>query len=312
MQVRQRKIVVLGTGGTIAGTAASAADNVGYTAAQVGVAQLLQGVPALAEVPLVAEQVAQIDSKDMDFEVWRVLAQRCAHWLAQEDVAGIVVTHGTDTMEETAYLLHSVLDARKPVVLTGAMRPATSSESDGPANLTDAVRVASLHGAAGVMVVFAGIIHHPRDVAKEHTSRLDAFGSGDAAPLGRFEGGQLRMQREWPAPAEGAALRLEQLAVCSAWPRIEIVMNHAGASGRLVEALVQQGVQGIVAAGTGNGSLHHALESALIQAQAAGVKVVRASRCAHGVVIPHDGDRLPHSELSAVKARVQLMLDLLP
>src|SRR5829696_3706814 len=119
MQVSQRRIVVLGTGGTIAGRAASAQDNIGYRAGEVGVAELLQGLPQAADLAVQGEQVAQLDSKDMEFAVWCALAQRCAHWLAQQDVAGLVITHGTDTMEETAFFLQSVLAPVKPVVLTG-------------------------------------------------------------------------------------------------------------------------------------------------------------------------------------------------
>jgi hypothetical protein len=114
MQVGAKRIVVLGTGGTIAGRAASAHDNLGYQAAQVGVEDLLRGVNAPQPVDLVTEQVAQVDSKDMDFGVWRALAARCAHWLAQDDVAGLVITHGTDTMEETAFFLQAVLAPAKP------------------------------------------------------------------------------------------------------------------------------------------------------------------------------------------------------
>jgi L-asparaginase len=312
MQAPERKIVVLGTGGTIAGTAASAQDDVGYTAAQVGIAQLLQGVGGLDSLEIASEQVAQVDSKDMDFEVWRALAQRCAHWLARPEVAGVVVTHGTDTMEETAYLLHRVLDARKPVVLTGAMRPATSAGADGPGNLRDAIRVAGEPAARGVVVVFGGCVHGAADVAKEHVSRLDAFSSGEAGPLGTIDEAGLHMHRAWPEPPADAALSGEKLASCRAWPRVEIVLNHAGASGALVEALVQQGVQGIVAAGTGNGTLHHALEAALVKAQSAGVKVVRTSRCPRGAVVPHARDRLPSIPLPAPKARVALLLESLP
>ncbi len=123
----ERRIVVLGTGGTIAGRADSAQDNLGYRAAEVGVDDLLRGVPRAHGLALVTEQVAQVDSKDMDFPVWLALAGRCAHWLGREDVAGIVITHGTDTMEETAFFLQSVLAPARPVVLTGAMRPATSA-----------------------------------------------------------------------------------------------------------------------------------------------------------------------------------------
>src|SRR4051812_44914182 len=120
MQVSRGEIVVLGTGGTIAGRAASAADNVGYRAGEVPVDELLRGLAVPGGLRVHAEQVAQIDSKDMDFAVWATLAGRCAHWLAQEEVAGIVVTHGTDTIEETAFFLHCLLAPAKPVVLTGA------------------------------------------------------------------------------------------------------------------------------------------------------------------------------------------------
>ena len=143
MQVKQRTVVVLGTGGTIAGRAASAQDNLAYRAGEVGVADLLAGVTLPQGVTAQCEQVAQSDSKDMDFATWCALSARCAHWLAQQDVDGIVVTHGTDTMEETAYFLQCVLAPVKPVVLTGAMRPATSAAADGPQNLVDALAVAA-------------------------------------------------------------------------------------------------------------------------------------------------------------------------
>ena len=161
-----KKIVVLGTGGTIAGTSDKAGDNIGYTAAQVGVAQLLKAIPALPALlqaramELVSEQVAQVDSKDMGFAVWQKLAARVAHHLAQADVQGILITHGTDTLEETAFFLHSVLPphllAVKPVVLTCAMRPATALTPDGPQNVLDAMAVVLTSGASGVMAVCAG------------------------------------------------------------------------------------------------------------------------------------------------------------
>ena len=154
---------------------------------------MLAAIAALASLPLVAEQVAQIDSKDMGFDIWRHLALRCAHWLAQADVAGIVITHGTDTLEETAFFLQAVLAPAKPVVLTCAMRPATALAPDGPQNVLDAVAVAAAAGARGVVVVCAGTIHGAADVAKQHTYRLDAFSSGDAGPH--------RLRRGRPAAA---------------------------------------------------------------------------------------------------------------
>ena len=307
MQESNARIVVLATGGTIAGRAASASDNLGYRAAQIGVGQLLEGLPLPAGFAIEGEQVAQIDSKDMDFGTWAALARRCAHWLAQADVAGLVVTHGTDTMEETAFFLQSVLAPAKPVVLTGAMRPATAVVPDGPQNLADALAVAGSGVARGVCVVFAGTVHGAADVQKVHGYRVDAFSSGDAGPLAYVEEGRLRQLRAWPQ-ARGASA----LEDGTPWPRVEIVLSHAGATGATVQALVRDGVRGIVVAGTGNGTLHEALESALLAAQAQGVAVRRTSRCLQGRVLPHAGDRLPAAEgLTPVKARIALMLELM-
>lgn len=314
----KKKIVILGTGGTIAGTSPSASDNVGYTAAQVGIAQLVQALPALAQGPceLLVEQVAQLDSKDMSFEVWAQLASRVAHFLALPDVQGIVITHGTDTLEETAWFLQALLNPVKPVVLTCAMRPATALAPDGPQNMLDAAAVAAFPEARGVLVVCAGVIHGAQDVQKVHTYRLDAFSSGDAGPLGYVEEGRLRLTRNWfhaydfVAPAAMKLIAKEGGRLH--WPRVEIVMNYAGASAATVEALVAAGVQGIVAAGTGNGTLHHALEGALLKAQAAGVRVVRATRCLEGRVLPAGGNAIPDSQgLTPVKARVNLLLQLM-
>lgn len=326
-----KKIVVLGTGGTISGTAPTVSDNIGYTAAQLGVAQLLQAVPGLSRVlggqVLVAEQVAQIDSKDMSFAVWQQLALRVSFHLAQTDVTGIVITHGSDTLEETAYFLHAVLPASqlasKPVVLTCAMRPASSVAPDGPQNVTDAVAVATTPGACGVVVVCAGTLHGAVDVQKVHPYRLDAFNSGDAGPLGYVEEGCVRLLRNWPlALVDIGHSAIEKIAFLKNWPRVEIVMNYVGASGTVVDALMAphgaQGpdaapVRGLVVAATGNGTVHHDLEAALIRAQTAGLKVLRATRCASGRVLPTPGNPFPDSQgLSPVKARVALMLALLP
>lgn len=309
--MNQRKIVVLGTGGTLAGTAADPGDNLGYRAGELPIAAVLASVPALRGVPLESEDIARIDSKDMSFAVWRALAGRCGQLLARPDVAGIVIGHGTDTLEETAFFLQSVLAPAKPVVITCAMRPATAIAPDGPQNLVDAVAVALTPGARGVVAVCAGTVHAAQDVAKQHTWRLDAFTAGDAGPLGYVEERAVRLVRPWSAGAAPAGT-LERVLGAALWPRVEIVMNHAGADGALVEALVAQGVHGLVVAATGNGSVHADLEAALVRAQASGVKVVRASRCAQGRVQDTPHDRLPHAGgLSPVKARIALLLQLL-
>ena len=186
-----KKMVFLGTGGTIAGTASQVGDNVGYTAGQVGVGQLLQAIPTLQQAlqghAFLSEQVAQIDSKDMGWAQWRVLVERIQHYLGQAEVRAVVITHGTDTLEETAFFLSRVLPqallASKAVVLTCAMRPVSALVPDGPQNVLDAVAVARSNEARGVLVVCAGDVHCARDVQKVHPYRLNAFDSGDAGPL---------------------------------------------------------------------------------------------------------------------------------
>lgn len=318
MQVSAGKIVVLGTGGTIAGKAGSAGDNIGYVAGQVGVQDLLDAVPGLAQAAqgvLEVEQIAQIDSKNMEFAVWAALARRCREHLADDSVRAIVVTHGTDTLEETAWFLHSVLDARKPVVLTCAMRPATAIAPDGPQNLLDALAVANAPGAHGVLAVCAGAVHGARQVQKMYPYRVDAFSSGEGGPLGWVEEGRVRLAQNWPQAQAGWALAaLEKIASGASWPRVEIVMNYAGASGSMVDALVRDGVHGLVVAATGNGTLHHALQAALERAQQAGVAVRVTTRCPLGQVLslPWAEAALPLAPgLIPVKARVSLMLELL-
>ena len=312
------KIVVLGTGGTIAGKAGSAGDNIGYVAGQVGVRELLDAVPGLAQAaqgPLLVEQVAQIDSKNMDFAVWAALSRRCRAYLEDDGVRAIVVTHGTDTLEETAWLLHSVLDAHKPVVLTCAMRPATAIAPDGPQNLLDALAVANAPGAHGVLSVCAGAVHGARQVQKVHPYRINAFSSGEDGPLAWVEEGRVRLAQNWSQAQAGWAQRaLENSAFDGDWPRVEIVMNYVGASGSTIDALVRDGVRGLVVAATGNATLHHALQAGLERGQQAGLAVRLTTRCPLGRVLalPGSGTALPLAPgLVPVKARVSLMLELL-
>jgi L-asparaginase len=316
-----RRVVVLGTGGTIAGRATNGGDNIGYTAGEVAVTDLLGDIEAPEGVVLEAEQVAQLDSKDMGFDVWLQLAQRCAFWLSETDVAGVVITHGTDTIEETAFFLQSVLAGGKPVVLTCAMRPASSLSPDGPQNVRDAIAVAATPGAQGVTVVCAGSIHGALNVQKVHTYRPDAFSSGDAGPVGYVEEGEVRRLRDWPSSPTNGLTKILAMKTEEAlrWPRVEIVTSHAGASGAIVDLLLQERaagvaepIRGLVLAATGNGTVHHALEAAALRAQDAGVAVLRATRCANGRILPKADDRLRDADaLTPVKARIALMLELI-
>lgn len=321
--VISNNVVILATGGTIAGTAAHASQAVGYTAAQLGVEQLLAAVPDLAQVAgggLLTEQVAQLDSKDMDAATWVALARRCAHWLGRDDVRALVVTHGTDTLEETAWFLQQVLPSgSKPVVLTCAMRPATALLADGPQNLRDAVACAVDAHAAGVLVVAAGQVHGARAVRKLHPYRVDAFSSAEQGVLGWVEEGRVRWQQspQWDSVQSQVWPGGSEALPDSGWPWVEVLSSHAGCDGRAVDALLAQGVQGLVVAATGNGSLHRALEPALQRALQAGVPVWISTRCGEGQLVAEQApamqaQQLPRPvDLPPFKARISLQLALL-
>lgn len=313
MQVATQKIVVLGTGGTIAGRSQQTSDTLGYTAGEVPVAELLHGLPVMQGRAIVSEQVAQLDSKDMSHVVWRALATRCAHWLVQPETCGLVVTHGTDTIEETAYFLQRVLSPSKPVVLTCAMRPATALVPDGPQNLADALALAATSQAQGVLVACAGVVHGALDVQKVHHYRLDPFSSGDAGPIARIEAGNLFQARNWPvALVDAAQSAMDLIAEEKPWPRVGVVLSHAGVDAVMVDAAIRSGLQGVVVAGTGNGTLHADLEAVLYAAMDRGVRVVRTTRCAQGRVLPVANSKIPDAGgLTPVKARIALMLELM-
>ena len=293
---KTKKIVVLATGGTIAGLAANTAKPHEYTAGQVRVEDLLKSAPQ-NDIELLNEQVAQIDSKDMSFAVWQSLLGRVVFWLAQDDVQGVVITHGTDTLEETAFFLQTVLQPIKPLALTCAMLPANVPDSDGPSNLNDALAWLQQPDATGVSVVCANQVHAGQAVQKSHSQQLNPFTS----QIGMTHPKALRV----PTVA--------QVLACQQWPRVDVVQNHTGADGHLVRSLMAHDApQGWVVLGTGNGTLHHDLEAALLDAQKQGAHVLRASRCAQGGVQSRETDVLPHAEgLTAVQARVALLLHLI-
>ena len=293
---KTKKIVVLATGGTIAGWAQDAEQPQHYKAGQVEVVDLLGGI-SLDGFDLVTEQVAQVDSKDMSFAIWQSLLKRLTHWLALDDVQGAVITHGTDTVEETAYFLSAILPNSKPIALTCAMLPANAPDADGPGNLRDALAWVANDSAHGVALVCAGEVHPGNAVQKTHSQKRNPFTS------------QVRPQSDTQLQLPS----LSQLLGANAWPRVALVHNHSGADGRDVRALMAQDPpDGFVVAGTGNGTLHQDLEVALLDAQAQGAVVLRASRCTWGGVQTRAGDALAHAgSLSAVQARIALILHLL-
>ncbi len=302
-------VVVIGTGGTIAGTAARPQDHVGYQSGALSAADLVAAVPALAGQRLETDSLARMDSCDMDHATWLRLARAVQRHLARDEVAGVVITHGTDTLEETACFLHHTVQADKPVVLTAAMRPATAPSPDGPQNLVDAITVARQAGARGVLAVANGQVLAGAEVRKVHGYRVDAFSAGDAGPLALLQDGAVRCLRHWPLapPACSAVLDIDP----AGWPVVDIVTSHAGARPATVDALVAAGARGLVIAGTGNGSVHAGLLEAARRAQAQGVVVWRASRCLLGGVVGTQPGALPSpGDATPAQARVMLLLEL--
>ena len=310
------KICILTTGGTIAGAAARSDALTGYRAGALGADELLAAVPEIADVCAIeSEEVAAIDSKDMTDAVWLHLADRIEAALAA-GAAGVVVTHGTDTLEETAYFLQLVVKSEKPVVLTGAMRPATALSADGPLNLLDAVRLAAspeAHGQ-GALVVLNGEIHSARDIQKVHTTAVQAFASPDVGTLGRMEDGTPHFRRR--VLTRHTRESEFDLAGVTTLPYVPILYGHAGADARLARAAIESGAAGIVHAGTGNGSIHEALLATLADAAGKGIGIVRTSRTGAGAVLfaesaYADAGFIDADTLPPAKARILLALALL-
>jgi L-asparaginase len=310
------RIKVLATGGTIAGAQADV-KAAGYTAGTFRVEDLINAVPQLKTLAdLSGEQVANIGSQTMTNDVWLTLAHRANALLAQTDVDGIVVTHGTDTMEETAYFLNLVLKSDKPVVMVGSMRPATAISADGPMNLYNAVAVAAQPGARGrgVLVVLNDEIHCAREIEKRNSTQLDTFASPNRGRAGVVNNGTAYFFSP-PEPAHTAATEFS-LGAAADLPRVEIVYSCANLGRDVIDFLVAQGARGIVLAGVGDGNTTDAAVAGLRDAAKKGVAVVRSTRTGSGIVARNmevNDDALGFiaaGELNPQKARVLLMLGL--
>lgn len=287
--VRPRaRIALVATGGTIAGVGtapAGQAASAAYRAAVAPVQALVAAVPGLARLAdLQPEQLLQIDSADFTDALLLQLARRVAELCARDDVDAVVITHGTDTMEESAYFLHLTVPSRKPVVLTGAMRPVTALAADGPANLLHAVAVAAHPSSAGrgVLVVMNEEIHSARDVTKGHTQRLDAFASPHG-PLGAVVEGAPRWWRAVTRPhTADSAFDIRRIADL---PLVGLVAGHGQARPEPYEAWAAAGARAIVYAGVGGATVPTPLQPVLRALCQRGVLVVRASRVGAGPVI---------------------------
>ncbi|VCU69739.1 putative L-asparaginase [Pigmentiphaga humi] len=302
------RLHLVATGGTIAGAGTRPQASMEYRAGVLDAAALHASVPGLDEVAeFTLEQFASIDSKDATPAFWQALAARLQEVLDDPAVDGVIVTHGTDTLEETAYYLHLVLQTTKPVVLVGAMRPATSLSADGPMNLLDAAAVAACLGASGrgVMVVMNHRIFGARGVAKINASRPDAFASPDAGPLGLVQDGRI----VWLARPERLHTSATRFTAGTPLLPVEILAGYAGISADLIRAAGACGAQGLVWAGPGSGSAGATALAALAELQAAGVVVVCTTRTGSGCA-PAVHGMVGGGTLSPWKARVLAMLAL--
>jgi L-asparaginase len=306
------KIKVLATGGTIAGAQATQAD-AGYKSGTFSVDDLIKAVPQMTNIAVLSgEQVANIGSQTMNHEVWLKLATRVNEVLQGADTDGVVITHGTDTMEETGYFLSLVVKSDKPVVLVGSMRPATAISA------YNAVALAGSPEARGrgPLVVLNDTIHYARESQKTHTTRMDTFASPNRGIAGMMNTGKVffysanTVRHTTASEFSPAGLTVANL------PRVEVVYSHADLGGETVAFLVSQGVKGIILAGVGDGNSTDAVLAALEQAAKQGVAVVRCSRVGSGVVdrnVEVNDDKLGFIaglELSPQKARILLMLSL--
>ena len=310
------RVVILATGGTIAGVQPKEGEP-GYTAGALSIDSLIKGAPGIEKLArLEGEQIASIGSQDMNDAVWAKLAKRANELLASPDVDGIVVTHGTDTMEETAFFLGLVLRSDKPVVLVGSMRPATSASADGPLNLFNAVAVAGDPKAKGrgVLVVSNDDIHSGRDIHKTHTTAVQTFVSLNRGPIGRVYYGK---PIYFNMPEYRRTMNSEfPVAGTTSYPRVDVVYAHEGVDGTMVRAAVAAGAKGIVLAGVGDGNGTKDMIDALAEARRQGLVVVRSSHVGFGLVrrnLEVDDDALGFvaaMDLNPQKARVLLRMAL--
>ncbi|WP_159084578.1 asparaginase [Dongshaea marina] len=309
-------IVILGTGGTIAGAAPSTEQTIGYRSGQLSVGQLLQDIPGAASIANIqGEQVFNICSRAMNPQKWLELGKRVQSLLNRDDIDGIVVTHGTNSLEETAYFLHLMIDSKKPIVITGAMRPATAISADGPMNLLQAIAVCACPQSRerGVLVVMNDKIFNAREVTKHSTTNLDTMIAPGYGQLGTVDSGLVSFNC--------SSDKLHTFRSCfdimsiNELPKVDIVYNYAGCGKEPVLSFIDS-AKGIISAGFGDGALSEELLEGLICARADNIQIVRSSRTGSGLVLKNgdeddDGNQfIVAHDLNPQKARVLLMVAL--
>lgn len=315
MKKAKSRIAILGTGGTIAGFIDSTIATTGYTAGAIDIDVLIKAVPQIRDLADISwEQIANIDSSNMCDEIWLRLAKKIAKLFA-EGIDGVVITHGTDTMEETAYFLNLTIKSDKPVVLVGAMRPSTAISADGPKNLYNAVALVANKEAKnkGVMVAINDKILSAKGVVKTHSLNVDAFSSPDFGDLGYIVDGKVFFYNNvTKAHTKNAPFDVSKL---TSLPKVDILYSYSNdGSGVAAKALFEHGTKGIVVAGSGAGSIHKNQKDVLKELLKKGLKVVVSSRIQSGSVVVSQEDQnlgfICAQDLNPQKARILLLLAL--
>ena len=317
--MKKPRIAVVSTGGTIVSSGASDTQLTGYSIEGLKVEDLIRAVPSLESIAdIKVTEVCNIPSSCINEGIWIELARTVEANADQDDIDGIVITHGTDTMEETAFFLNLTLKTEKPVVMTGSMRPATALSADGPLNLYNAISVAGCSEAygKGVLIVLNGLIAGARDTTKTNTTSVQTFQGRDFGTFGYVIGREAAFYTESTKPHTAKSkFAVERIARNLTHTRVDIIYAHAGEDGVLIDAAVAAGAKGIVYAGTGHATISAKAEGALKQAIQKGVVVVRASRTGSGPVLAglerwQELGIIPSGTLSPQKARILLELSL--
>lgn len=315
--MRLPNIIILGTGGTITGVGESPLDMSVYSAGELDIHQVVAGIPQLQEhANITSEQFTKLGAFNASFELWMDLAVHINERLSDDKVDGLVVTHGTDTLEDTAYFLNLVIKSSKPVVITGAMRPASAISADGPINLYNAVKIASSKNAygKGVLVALNDEIHAAREVTKTSTSNVATFKSVNSGPIGIISNGEVIF---YCMSTRRHTANSEFSVDTGTWfPLVKILYFHINEDAFLLEAALKAGAKGIIYVGSGNGNLAGAVARPLRTAVSSGLALVRATRVSSGCIttsVPK-WDELGYisaDNLNPSKARILLMLALI-
>lgn len=315
----KKKIILMSTGGTIVSSGDSATQTTGYRLGNLSISALLDQLADLKDkVELEQEAISHVDSSSMTSDIWLKLARRVQAAVDRSDVDGVVITHGTDTMEETAYFLHLILKTEKPVVITGAMRPATALSADGTLNLYNAFQVAleDKSQGMGVLMVLNNTIGSARFSTKTNTTNVATFSGLNTGELGAvIDNAVMYYNRTTRPHTMTTPFSIQDFEEDESFPRVDILISHADDDDKLVDASVAIGAKGIVFAGLGNGCIPDKVLPGLVRACKTGVRVIRSSRVFSGPVFNgltewEEAGLISAWNLSAVKSRILLQLAL--